>query len=71
MRIATVARQRLYRASRSRAAAQEIDAYEMHWADLSRFPVGLRRIVFTLFALVDGKVFFDRKGRRVNVELAN
>ena len=23
---------------------------------------------YTLFALVEGKVFFDRKGRRVNVE---
>lgn len=24
----------------------------------------------TLFALVDGKVFFDKKGRRINVSLA-
>lgn len=23
---------------------------------------------FTLFALVDGKVYFDREGRRVNIE---
>ena len=48
----TVARRRLRRAPGSDRAAVEVDAYEMHWADLSRFPVGLRRIVFTLFSLV-------------------
>jgi len=26
---------------------------------------------WTLFALKDGKVFFDREGRRINVELAD
>jgi len=31
--------------------------------------VGLGRD-FTIFALVDGKVYFDRKGRRVNVKQA-
>lgn len=48
----TVARRRLRRAPGSGRAAEEVDAYELHWADLSRFPVGLRRIVFTLFSLV-------------------
>lgn len=48
----TIARRRLQRAPGSTKAAIEVDAYELHWADLSRFPVGLRRIVFTLFALV-------------------
>lgn len=26
---------------------------------------------YTIFALVDGKVYFDREGRRINVEAAN
>ena len=26
---------------------------------------------YTLYALVDGQVFFDRKGRRINVEMAS
>src|SRR4029079_15104687 len=30
----------------------EVDVYEMRWADISRFPGGVLRLVYTLYALL-------------------
>src|SRR5688572_3279730 len=37
---------------RDRDASLEVDVYEMRWADISRFPGGLVRLVYTLYGLL-------------------
>lgn len=48
----SAARRRVGRRRRSRYPEVRADLYEMSWADLSRFPSGLARFVFSLFGLV-------------------